>query len=241
MSISILPDGEPAPNAPVSSVASRGWRDELWAAVVAALDGALRSYYDIVEFSDDPNCVLRIGRSTAERPVMLSDGTEIGIGEPIGTLHFWNEQLPPFPPSGPEMRWAAEMHRRVVCSFAELARFIEYAADWNDVLGFRGEAALSSRIGDAQLRRVTHHFGLEPIGAPHSVLRQLHEFGECFSAWGLTRVYNPAALSRQRFFRRYQELWISRTSLIARYGPQNPGVDRTARLGDGEVLRWPHF
>jgi hypothetical protein len=37
--------------------------------------------------------------------------------------------------------------------------------------------------------------------------------------WGLTRVFNPAALSRQRFLRDHNELWISRSVLMTLYGP----------------------
>jgi hypothetical protein len=36
--------------------------------------------------------------------------------------------------------------------------------------------------------------------------------------WGLTRVFNPAALSRQRFLRDHNELWISRSVLVTLYG-----------------------
>jgi hypothetical protein len=218
MKIESLAEGAVAADRASLSDTPQGWRDELWALMAGAVDGVLRVYYNIIEFTDDPDCVLRIGRTEAARRVLLSDGTEICAGETIGTIHFWNEQLPPFSPSGPDVHWAVEMQRRVSRSFAALARFVETHAVWRGVKAFRGEAALSSRVGNIQLRRVAHHYGLEPVPVPNSVLRQLHDLGECFSAWGLTRAYNPRALSRQRFFRPYQELWISRTTLIARHG-----------------------
>jgi hypothetical protein len=215
---------------------ARGWRDELWTVLIGALDRALRSHYNIIEFVDDPTCVLRIGRAVAERPVLLSDGIQIRAGETIGTLHFWNEHLLPFARAeGPCVHWAIDMHRRVSCSFAMLADFVESDPDWRDVRAFRGEAALSSRIGDTQLRRVAHHYGLEHIAAPQSVLRQLHELGECFSAWGLTRAYNSAALPRQRFFRRHQEIWISRAALVAHPAARSEREGRAR----GEVARCP--
>lgn len=210
----------------------------MWAAVIGMVDGALRSYYHIVEFTDDPACVFRIGRTQAVRALMLSDGTEIRMNETIGTLHFWNEHLPPFSRSGPDIHWAVEMRKRVRRSFAELARFIETDADWREIRAFRGEAALSSRLGEVQLRRVARNYGLERVPVTPSILRQLHEFGECFSAWGLARAYNPTALSRQRFFRRYQELWISRASLVARYDTPAPANYDRPPLTGAEHLRW---
>ncbi|HEX3881077.1 MAG TPA: hypothetical protein VHW66_00315 [Stellaceae bacterium] len=229
----------PSVEAPIPAGNDTGWRDELWALFMGVLDGALRSYYDIVEFTDDPTCVFRVGRVEAERAVRLSDGIHIRAGETIGTLHFWNEQLPPFPRSGgPRLCWAVDMQRRVARSLGMLAQFVESDPRWRDVRAFRGEAALSSRIGETQLRRVAHRYGFERIAAPPSVLRQLHQLGECFSAWGLTRAYNCAALPRQRFFRRYQEVWISRATLIARHAG-NP--ERAGRAGRtcGDIGRWP--
>src|ERR1700759_1585764 len=74
--------------------ASAEWPDELWAGSVAWADGILRSYYGIYEFTDDPDCVLRVGLGQARAPVLLSDGTDLQLGELVGTLHFWNEHLP---------------------------------------------------------------------------------------------------------------------------------------------------
>jgi len=201
------------------------WRDEIWALVIGAVDGALRTYYGVVAFTDDPACVLRIGLGEARHAIRLAEGAEIAEGEPIGALHFWNEQLPPFSHSGPDIRWAVEMHRRMTRSLTLLAAFVERDPVWRDVRAFRAEAALSSRIGSRQLSRVTRRYGFECVSEPSTLLRHLHEFGECFSAWGLARAYNPAALAHQRFFRPYHDLWISRATLIERYG--HPGGART--------------
>lgn len=75
-----------------------------WNEIIALIDNLLRSYYAIYEFTDDPNCILRIGRDVATEGIRLSDGTEIKVGDPIGTLHLWNEQLPGYNASaGPEL------------------------------------------------------------------------------------------------------------------------------------------
>ena len=204
----------------------QGWRDEVWTVLVSALDGVLRSCYSVIQFSDDPRCVFRIGQSQARYDLLFADGTAVGADETIGTLHFWNEQLPPFSLSGPDVRWAVVMRRRVVYSLRALAQFVETDPAWYGINAFRAEAALSSRIGDKQLERVTRRYGFECIDEATSWQRHLHELGECFSAWGLARAYNPAALPHQRFFRPYHDLWITRATLTARYGA---GVEADAR------------
>ncbi|HTZ36901.1 MAG TPA: hypothetical protein VMB84_12790 [Stellaceae bacterium] len=213
------------------AVAGERWHDELWSLVVGAFDSMLRSYYGVVPYTDDPQCVLRVGRTQARTRTLLADGTEIGIGEIIGTVHFWNEHLPPFPPCGPDLRWAAEMRRRVVRSLRELARFVEREPEWRELPAFRAEAALSSRLGDIQLRRVVGRLGFECVSDPSGWFRHLHDVGACFTSWGLTRVHNPAALSRQHFFRAYHDLWIGRTMLMSRYGEEG-------RAGASAGERW---
>ena len=72
----------------------------------------LRSLYGIRQFTDDPHCVLRIGISPARMPVIMSDGTRVRAGEPIGELHLWNEHIPRYSEHGPDLGWAADMRRR---------------------------------------------------------------------------------------------------------------------------------
>lgn len=141
-----------------------GWSDEIWAAVVGSLDTVLRSFYGIYEFTDDPGCVLRIGLSFARESVTLMNGTAIEIGDPIGSLHFWNEHLPRYSGFGPELCWAAEMRRRLSRSLTALAEHVERDPDWRAVHAFRGYAAFSSRIGILQLYRVTRRLGFECWG-----------------------------------------------------------------------------
>ena len=59
-------------------------------------DALLRHLYQIREFTDDPNCLLRLAIKQAGTPLRLSDGTRIMPGDPIGELHLWNDHVPPF-------------------------------------------------------------------------------------------------------------------------------------------------
>lgn len=202
------------------------WQDELWATLIGSADALLRSYHGVYEYTDDPACVFRLGLSRARYPVRLSDGTEIRPGEPIGSLHFWNEHLPRFTAEGPELCWASEMRRRVVCSLRALADHVETQPGWREVRAFRGEVALSSRLGVLQLRRVGHRYGFDWVPVESTLARQLRVIGDCFSAWGLARAFNPAALPRQRFFRLYHEMWMPRRALLALYGRKRRNASR---------------
>ena len=201
--------------------ASGSWPDELWAGSISLVDSLIRTYYGIYEFTDDPGCVLRIGMAPSRNTVTLSDGTKVESGEPVGTLHFWNEHLPRYPPEGPNLRWACAMRDQMRRSLCSLAEYIEREPAWQDVRGLRGEAALSTRLGASQVGRVGERYGFERVPPTDlSFLGRLHAVGEGLTLWSLTRAFNPAALPRQPFMRDHHELWISRNALIRRYGRQ---------------------
>ena len=208
-----------------------GWKDEVWLTLVGSLDGLLRSVYGIVEFADDPHCVLRIGISPARIPVAMSDGTRVREGQPIGELHLWNEHIPRYSAHGPDFGWAAEMRRRILLSLRLLAEHAERHPAWQRLPAFRADATLSSRLGDIQIRRLALRHGFELVGPPPSLFRRLHALGDAVSTWGLTRAFNPAALPRQRFLRDHHELWISRATLLQRYAGD------ARRAGDAKPRR----
>ena len=66
--------------------------------LIYRLDALLRHFYRIREFTDDPNCLLRLAMKPASTPLSLSDGTMIMPGDPVGELHLWNDHLLPFRP-----------------------------------------------------------------------------------------------------------------------------------------------
>jgi hypothetical protein len=200
---------------------SVGWPDEFWASSVGWVDAMLRSHYGIYEFTDDPDCILRVGLSQARAPVRLSDGTQIQPGELVGTLHFWNEQLPRYPSNGPNFAWACTVRDRALYSLRVFSDHIESDPTWQDVRAIRTETALPTRLGAVQIERVFQRYGFEPVPTDTSLMARLHGLGECFVLWGLTRAYNPAALSRQPFLRNRYELWISRATLLLRYARGN--------------------
>lgn len=198
-----------------------GWPDELWAGSIACADRMLRSYYGIYEFTDDRDCVLRVGLGRARASVSLSDGTEVQLGDLVGTLHFWNEHLPRYSARGPDLGWACTVRDRVKHSLRAFSEYVEGEPAWQDVRAIRAETALPARLGAHQIMRVFRRYGFERVPPDFSLLARLHGFGECFVFWGLTRAFNPAALRRQPFLRDRHELWVSRAALRRRYSRPN--------------------
>ena len=204
------------------------WRDETWTALVRGFDVYLRQCYGVYEFTSDPTCVLRVHLSQARAPLMLSDGTRLRTGEPVGVLHLWNERLPRFPNGKPDLHWAKAMRNRLQVSFQALATHVSHQAEWQDVRTFRCSAAFSSVLRAGQMRRVAGAFGFEVVPTKLSGLGHAHALGENFLLWGFARAFNPATLQQQQFFRPRRDLWISRTALLRRYQQADRWVELDA-------------
>ena len=222
---------------------------DLWAGSIGWLDALIRVCYGIYEYTDDPDCLLRVAISRARAPVALADGTRIQPGEPVGTLHCWNEHFPRYPNDGPNLGWACTTQHRMRHSLNALADHIVDEPAWREVRALCAEAALSTRLGWPQVQRVAERYGFERVTPSASALRRIHAVGEGVVLWGLTHAFNPAALARQPFLREHHELWISRAELVARYGPPiaaarprsapSPDGSRTMVGGDRETAVGP--
>ena len=74
-------------------------------ALMRRIDAWMLRVLGIFEFSDDPECVLRLQITRAPHTLCLN-GRVVNAGEPVLELHLWNEHIPPLPPSGPDLAWA---------------------------------------------------------------------------------------------------------------------------------------
>lgn len=189
--------------------------------LIRAFDGWLRRVLGVFEFCDDPTCLLRVRRTVAAHAVALPNRC-LPAGAPILELHLWNEHVPPLPPSGPDLAWAVQIHRRLQTSFRTLARQIGRDARLSGVQAVGGIAVLprsGAGSGDLFARL---GFALCPYRGP---LARFGEFWENLYTWAIMWTYNPVTLRRRRLLRLHRcEIWMTVDDLVRRYGqrPASP-------------------
>jgi hypothetical protein len=73
------------------------------------------------------------------------------------------------------------VRRQVLHSLYSLADYVESEAAWRQIRALRSEAALSTRLGMSQVRRVAERFGFERVPTDFPLRRRLHALGESFT------------------------------------------------------------
>lgn len=187
---------------------------------VRGVDSLLRQRQGIEEFTADQNCIFRISRGLASRPVLLSDGTAVAEGEPVLLLHLWNEHLPLMPQEGPSPAWAIRLKQRMRTSLVAVARHLETARMLDGIRALHGAPPFGSRIGVAQMVRTAHRFGFDVIDpdAPREWRQRVHSVFDSMLLWGLAYAFNPAGLKTKGLLRHRHQLWIARRRLLLLYG-----------------------
>jgi hypothetical protein len=203
----------------------------LLAGGIRRLDAYLRRKEGIFEFTNDPNGVLRVSIEPAAEEFALSDGTRVHKGEAVCVLHFWNEQLPAIPTTGPDLQWAMAMRRRMGQSLRALARAIDSDPRLRSARAFGGTAVFVSRHGENQVARLAGRYGFEHIPSIRtpSIGQRLHRLGENILVLGLQWAFNPGGLRGKPFMRPRERLWMSRQTLLSRHGADATAYSQHSR------------
>ena len=93
--------------------------------LVRRLDTALRRFHGVREFSERPDCLLRIAIGCAAADARLADGSDVARGAQVIDLHLWNEHLADLPPLSIGLGRASALRRQFGASFCELAGYIK--------------------------------------------------------------------------------------------------------------------
>ena len=194
-----------------------------WAArrFIMFLDSLLRRAYRIREISPTENGLLRIGPGRARQGLTLSDGTVVKPGDLLIELHLWNERLP-LRASWPDVRWGIAVLRLLRRSLSLLAEEVQRNPGWSTVSALHGEMVFMDADADVA-EQVVRHLGFDWIvpPAPTTFAGRFGRFWQNVYAWWLMWAFNPATLRKKR----RQNLarghaWMSRRTLLARYGPR---------------------
>jgi len=189
--------------------------------ISGGLDSLLRRQGRVREFTSDEECILRIASTAYKKDVELSDGTKVRAGDKICELHLWNEHIPPMPPEGPDLRWGVRFYRLAVKSLRSLAACIA-AEERQDIVALGGQMAFLEKEDSPVLATVAAQLGFDIVNltAQAGRWRRFTHFWENIFSRALMWTSNPATLRGKRFLRlqRYR-LWMSRRTLLQRYGP----------------------
>ena len=195
---------------------SRSWLAE----VIFALDAWLRRRQAVFDYTSNPACVFRLAFSRAPSSLTLCDGTHVRIGQRIARLHFWNEQVPPLPESGPTIAWARQMQRAMEISLSELARYLRTSADLGDVIMILGDVPSGTRAQREQLARIMARFGFEAIAEPEDlpIGERLRRFAENILISLIILAQNAGALRADTLQRVRLPIYLSRHALERQFG-----------------------
>lgn len=215
-----LPDRSGAPVCGSTALGDEsGSRAVLRRRLVSRLDAALRWFYDVQEFTEEPGCVLRIAPGRTALDVRLADGSCVRRGSEVLELHLWNEHLLPKAQAAGLGRTSAR-RRQFETSLRELAAHLHADPSLGRIAALWGRAAFVPQNRIPQLLRAARSLGFETVEATTTPAwpTRLHDFCENFLLWALAWTFNPDMLRRQGVRRKRLELWMSREVLLARYG-----------------------
>lgn len=210
---------EPAP----ISAASVEARPGLLRRLIAGIDGWLRRRQGIFEYTQNPECILRLSRGTAPRDIILPDDTQVAAGEVVGELHMWNEHAPTIPAGGPSVGWAKKLQRGFKTSLQDLAAYVPTDPSFASVRVFHAAGAFVGRNGNEQIEKMARHYGFETIDMdpPKDIFGRIHFWGDNLLVWLLGWTFNPRSVWHMPVFnRKRQEMWLSRDTLMRLFGPK---------------------
>ncbi|MBX5455107.1 MAG: hypothetical protein K6U10_14380 [Acidobacteriia bacterium] len=204
---------------------------------ILALDRALRCHYRIREFSANGACLLRIAPGVARKHVRLGDGTEIAPGDPILTLHFWNEHIPLYGEGRSGFAWAVQFRQMLDRSLTLLAAEMERNPELGAVRAVLAETAFVTRGRKAKLIRVALQFGFSaPVDPRGRFMEANRDLFRDILLFALGFAFNPQSLWGKPLRRERYELWLSRRALQARLTATEEGRQQTCRPKSTEVV-----
>ena len=207
---------QPAMREPVSSSRRHPWL----AKALFTVDVRLRRQQAVFEYSDNPSCIFRIHVGPATRPLVLRDGTTVGVGQRIVRLHYWNEQMPPMPREGANVGWGRQIHHCIAFSLRELARYLSSRPDLAYVNVIYALAPSLPEVRVGQALRIMARYGFEMIPEPDRmpISKRIDRIGENILTSLLQLALHARAFGPHSLRRVWVPLFVSRRTLEERFG-----------------------
>jgi hypothetical protein len=199
---------------------------------IRAFDTFLRRVLGVFEFTQDPRCILRLGRTRCPYDLRLSDGTLLHRGEPLLELHLWNEHLPPMPPGGADVAWTVRFLQLWKHSVALLARYWQNHPEFSPIPAVHGIFALPGGEDLALQKRTLETMGFDVLLPRRTPWRVFASFWENLYNWAIIWTFNPASLRVRKLVQmRRCHVWMSRRRLLERYAAPTGQVAGRPQIG----------
>ena len=182
--------------------------------LIRGFDAQVRRAVGVFEFTQDPECILRLRRTALQRRLILPDAS-FPKGTPVLEFHLWNERVPPLPPGGADLAWARHVSRSLVRSFRMVRTYLMTKLAGADVRAIGGTTVLGPASGASA--DVLAHLGFLPRPS-HNLLGRFGEGWENAYTWSLMWAYNPASLRGKRLLQLHRtEYWMSVSTFLERF------------------------
>jgi hypothetical protein len=190
------------------------------ATLVFTFDRLLRWRQGVFEYTTHPACVFRLQISRCKHDRVLRDGTRLLAGQRFAQLHYWTEQMPPIPRSGPTIASGRELHRGIQISLMELARFLRSRPDLGDIEVVFGNVPSGVQEKFDQIGRIMARYGFEVIPESNTptLAQRLQRWGENFLISLIVAARSAGALHLNTLRRVRVPIYLSRRALEKNFG-----------------------
>jgi hypothetical protein len=186
-------------------------------AVIRRFDGFLCRVEGVQEFTDDPDCILRVQVNRLNHPLHLA-GNDISIGAEVLLIHLWNERILKIPDLGADLGWSVQVQRKMMRSFKLVARHMKLEQTLHDVQAIGGNTVLAAFETPNGGRTLLERLGFQFFPYRGSI-GAFGEFWENFYTWWLMWAFNPASVRhRQLMDLKRAEFWMWVDDFIERFG-----------------------
>lgn len=197
--------------------------------LIRAFDGWLAQTEGVFEFTQAPDCILRLRQGRARETVRLAQAV-IPAGAPILEIHLWNERIPPIPSAGADMAWAGWMTRRLIGSLRLVADHMLHEPGMEAIRAVSGVTVLVDSPLDSSGGSILTRLGFT-LRTHHNRLGRFGEFWENLYTWWLMWTFNAVSLRRRSLLGlRRVEFWMEAEAFLRRHAAHGSSRAVTDRM-----------
>jgi hypothetical protein len=194
----------------------QSWISWPFRAGVRLIEFLLRKSLHIYEFTDDPECIIRIQLTTAPHSVDFGSW-KISKGETVLAIHAWNERMPKLPSEGATLAWAVRLRRLAIHSFEKVAEELQKGGKYSQVQAIYGESTIFSFSGHTGGLHMIQRLGFTVLPL-RSAAGKFGEFWANLFSWWLMWAFNNASLDTRNFKQLERtEVWFKVDEFIQRF------------------------